>query len=130
MPVPNITNAGTTGAVTMKEQFPQYLYHPTLLGSRRVDDEDEKLEARREGWREGYRYQEYPKMLHHPIPERSRVVNNKEEEDELVAQGYAYSPAEFTNEKILEARIAESRATLLDLEKKREVLKKEPKSRS
>ena len=120
MPIPNVQNQG---AVQMKEKFPQWLYHQTLEGARRVDTAEDKVEAQREGWREGYRQQDYPKMMHHPMPELSMLANNEEEEQRLLDAGYALSPKAFDEEREVVARIATKKAELEDLLKKDKMLK-------
>ena len=112
------------GAIGAKRDYSKgvFMWHPVKDGARRVDTEESYKEAQREGWTEAYRQQEYPKMMHHVIPELSREAKSEEDEQSLLEQGYEYSPATFTEKKAVQAKIAQAKAELKELEKKDRLL--------
>lgn len=110
------------GQVITQEKFPQYLYHPDKEGFRRVDDLKEKTEAVREGWSAGYRHQEYPKMMYHVVLE-PKEVKNEEEELALIDAGWEKSPVAFSEEKVIDTKIAQNKAEAKELANKKAILK-------
>jgi hypothetical protein len=115
------------GQVITQEKFPQYLYHPDKGGFRRVDDIKEKTEAVRDGWNLGYRHQDYPKMMYHVVLEPQQV-NSQEEEIALIAAGWENSPVMFSEEKALDAKIAQNKVEAKELANKKSTLRKDGKA--
>ena len=110
------------GQVITQEKFPQFLYHPSKEGSRRVDDMKEKTEAVRDGWNAGYKHQDYPKMMYHVVMEPT-VVNNEEEEIALIEAGWEKSPVAFSEEKAIDAKIAQNKVEAKELANKKAIIK-------
>ena len=112
------------GQVIKKKEWPIFLYHSTLMGARRVNNDAEETEALREGWKAGYRHQTYPRTMYHVV-QPPKNVENEDEELALRELGWEDSPATFTEAKAVQAKILETEVTLKELKKKREIIKEQ-----